>query len=256
MSINFAALVPHPPLAIKNKEVVNSTINSYKKLNEQIYQTKIETLIVFSPHGQNLDNAFSINQSAELNYDFSTFGDLTNYPTMSNDIELAYQIRESVETKMPLTLYNATKLDYGTGIPLLYLLNNLSNVKIIPINNSQLNYEKHIQFGEYIKEICFKSPKRIGFIASGDLAHKLSDDDQAQASGKEFDNLIIESLKNNNINQLINIKSEIIANTTTCSFRPLLILLGIIKNMNFKTEILSYESPVGIGYLTAQFLLV
>ncbi len=262
MSINFAALVPHPALAVptvdKDKSIlVNNTIDSLNKLGELLYQAKIETIIIISSHGQILENAFSINHSPKLSIDLSDFGDLTKYDPFNNNIGLAYQIREYVETKLPLSLYNDTKLDYGSSIPLFYLAANLPKVKIIPINIADLNYEKHVQLGEYIKEICFRSPERIAIIASADLSHKLNEDspDGFSHSGKEFDNLIIDSLKHKKLNQIINMSPELVKEAGTCSIRSLLILLGIIKNMNYDAETLSYEYPVGIGYLTVNFNL-
>ena len=262
MPINFAALVPHPPLAIptiaKDKaELVKSTVNSLEILAEDIYHAQLDTIIIISGHGQILDNAFSINHSPELNIDLTSFGDLTKYNPLKNNIGLSYQIREYVETKLPLNLYSEENLDYGSSIPLYYLTANLPKVKIIPINIASLNYEKHVQLGEYIKEICFRSTDKVGIIASADLSHRLTEDAQAGFSeqGKVFDNLIIDSLKNRKMNQIINIDPELVKEAGTCGLRSLLVLIGIIQNMNYEAEILSYEQPIGVGYLTVNFKL-
>jgi MEMO1 family protein len=262
MPINFAALVPHPPISIptigKDKnDLVKNTIESLTRLGELIYQSKIETLIIISGHGQVMDNAFSINHSPILETDLSNFGDLGKYPSYKNDIGLAYQIREYIETKLPLSLYSDNKLDYGSSIPLFHILSQHHNVKIIPVTTSELNYEKHVQLGEHIKEICFRSSERIGIIASADLSHRLSEDSPAGFSpqGKEFDSLVIDSLKDKKFNQLINISNDLVKEAGTCSLRPILILLGVIKNMNFETEVLSYENPLGVGHLTINFNL-
>lgn len=262
MPISFAALVPHPPLTIPTigKERINlvsSTINSFSKLNELIYLAKIDTIIIISSHGDILDNAFSINHSPKISVDLTSFGDLTKYDPYINNIGLSYQIREYIETRLPLTLFSDGNLDYGSGIPLLHLTANMPKVKIIPITISNLNYEKHIQLGEYIKEVCFRSSERVAVIASADLSHRLTDESPAGFSekGKEFDNIILESLKNNKINQLINISPDLVKEAGTCGVRSLLVLLGIIKNMNYEAEVLSYEYPLGVGYLTVNFKL-
>jgi len=180
MSINLTAFVPHPPLIITeiggdNITQVANTIRALEKLNELIYQLSIETLIVFANQNDLIDNAFGINHASSLTADFATFGDITKYSPYKNDIELSYQIREYLETRQSVVLYSDEKLHYSVGIPLFYLLKNLPNTKVIPINNSQLNYERHWQFGNQIKDCCINSNKRIGIIASGNLSHCLTE---------------------------------------------------------------------------------
>jgi aromatic ring-opening dioxygenase LigB subunit len=98
MSVNFAALVPHPPLAIPNlqhqeQNKVEQTIVALQELNQKITQANLDTLIVLTPHGQGEEQAFAINQSEELTPNLVNFGDLTKYPVLKNDVGLAYQIR-------------------------------------------------------------------------------------------------------------------------------------------------------------------
>jgi len=54
---------------------------------------------------------------------------------------------------------------------------------------------------------------------------------------------------------LINISPDLVKEAGTCGVRSLLVLLGVIKNMNYETEVLSYEYPLGVGYLTVNFKL-
>jgi len=38
-----------------------------------------------------------------------------------------------------------------------------------------------------------------------------------------------------------------------CGFRSILIILGILNQLDCKFDALSYEGPFGVGYLTANF---
>ncbi|MFH1667940.1 MAG: class III extradiol dioxygenase subunit B-like domain-containing protein [Candidatus Komeilibacteria bacterium] len=262
MSINLTAFVPHPPLIIPeiggdNIAQVANTIQALEKLNELIYQLKIETLIIFANQDDLFDNAFGINHASNLIADFTTFGDIAKYPPYKNDIELSYQIREYLETRQSVVLYSNEKLHYSIAIPLFYLLKNITTTKVIPINNSQLNYERHWQFGNQIKDCCINSNKRIGIIASGNLSHCLTVEAPGglSARGKEFDSFVLDSLKRKNISRLLDIDQQLITEAKPSGYRSLIMLLGVLKNTQFETEILSYEYPLGIGYLTANFKL-
>lgn len=262
MSINLAAYVPHPPITIpeigqESIATVRNTIKALEKINELIYHLRIETLIIFANQDKSISKAFGINHAPKLYPDFTGFGDITKREPFKNDIELSYQIREYLETKQSIVLYNDEKLHYSVGIPLYHLLKNLSDVKVVPINNSDLNYERHWQFGNQIKEYCINSNKRIAIIGSGNLSHCLTKDAPGGFTkrGKEFDNLIINHLKNNKVSRLLDIDQELVSEAKPSGFRSLIMLMGALKNTKFETEILAYEQPLGIGYLTANFKL-
>jgi aromatic ring-opening dioxygenase LigB subunit len=71
--------------------------------------------------------------------------------------------------------------------------------------------------------------------------------------GKKFDESVQNAIKQISISKLLLINEEITNNASECAYRPLLILFGITERMNIKPEILAYESPFGVGYLTVNF---
>lgn len=40
-----------------------------------------------------------------------------------------------------------------------------------------------------------------------------------------------------------------------CALRPIFIILGVLKNHNFTTEVLGYDTEFGVGYLSLDFNL-
>ncbi|MFW0837782.1 MAG: AmmeMemoRadiSam system protein B [Candidatus Komeilibacteria bacterium] len=262
MSLNLAAFLPHPPLAIPtiggdNIKAVAATIKAYQHIQEQIYQARLDTLIIISAHGHSLEQAFAINHAPQMHFDFSQFGDLNEYQIINNDMSLGYNLREYMETRIPVVLYNEEAIDYGAAVPLYYLLQNQPNIMVVPVHTSHLNYERHVQFGEMIKEITWRSNKRIGVIAAGDLSHTLTEEAPAgfNPAGKEFDKLIISLIKQKQLASLGNISSDLVNQAVTCGYRPFLTLLGITKNVAWQPDVLAYEAPVGVGYLSLQFIL-
>jgi AmmeMemoRadiSam system protein B len=112
-----------------------------------------------------------------------------------------------------------------------------------------------LQFGVELKESIFKSDRRIAVIASGDLSHRLSLTAPAGFSprAKEFDKKLIQLLKQKKADGVLTMDPELIEIAGECGLRSIIMLLGIVKNMKYEFEVLSYEAPFGVGYLVGQF---
>ena len=67
----FAGISPHPPLLIpeigkENLKFVNKTTGALKKLAEELYSTHPETIVIISPHGPMMADAFVFNLSPKF----------------------------------------------------------------------------------------------------------------------------------------------------------------------------------------------
>lgn len=262
MPIVFSAIVPHPPILIPTigKENINqlkATAGSYLKLEQDLYASQAETIIIISPHGHLQAEAFTINLNPEFKGDFKEFGDLTTKFSLEGDISLAHKIKEKLETKAPLQLISAPELDHGVSIPLYLLTRHLPEIKIIPLYYSGLDLAAHYNFGQMIKSKLLSSSSRLALIASGDLSHRLSKNAPAGYSpkGKKFDKKLIDSLLKKQTGEIIKFKPELIADAGECGLKSIIILLGILEGMKYEPQLLSYEAPFGVGYLTMNFKL-
>ncbi len=262
MSIVFSAIVPHPPILIPTigKENINklkATSNSYIKLEQDLYASQAETIVIISPHGHLQEEAFTINLSPEFTGDFKEFGDLTTKFNIDGDISLAHKIKEKLESKAPLQLISQTKLDYGISVPLYLLTRHLPKIKIIPLYYSGLSLSAHYNFGHILKSKLISTSTRLAVIASGDLSHKLSKNAPAGYSpkGKKFDKKLIDCLLKKQTEEIVKFKPELIEDAGECGLKSIVILLGIIEVLKYEPQLLSYESPFGVGYLTMNFRL-
>src|SRR5436305_1897833 len=68
---------------------------------------------------------------------------------------------------------SASTLDHGTAVPLYFLLNNGWRGKVVAMGYSFLSNADHIRFGACIREAVEQIGRRVAFIASGDLSHRL-----------------------------------------------------------------------------------
>lgn len=264
MALVFASITPHPPLLIpaigKNTiKKIQKTKEALEKLEEELYLSKPDIIITISPHGPHFSDAFSINMSPEFESDLRMFGDLTTKVKFIGETQMPYGIRaETYENKnCPAVIINEPRLDHGAIVPLFYLTKHLPNAKILPIGFSDLDYKSHLEFGSALKEQIMKSTKRIAVIASADLAHTLSSDAPAgfHKSGAIFDKKVQELISSHNTAGLLNLNPQLIKESSECGFRSILILAGILREINYRYESYSYETPFGVGYLTANFVI-
>ncbi len=258
----FSAITPHPPILIPNigKDEINKikkTKEAMERLEQDLYLSKPDTIIVISPHGSLFTDAFSVNAHTNFVSDFEQFGDLTIKLQWKGSEHLAAKLKEMVKDEnLPLQLISQEKLDHGTTIPLYYLTQHLPNTAILPIGYSALDNMSHLKFGEMIKELVMETDKRVAIIASGDLSHALTTDAPAgfHKSGQKFDNKIIELLETRNTAGIANLESKLVEESAECGYRSILTLLGILKNIKYDFKNYSYEGPFGVGYLVGNFV--
>jgi len=265
--LSFVAICPHPPIIIpgigkpEDLKSVKNTIRAMEKLSEKISEKNIDTVVIISPHGVIYPDRINIAYGGEFCGDFSSFGAPDVKFDFLSDNELAKEIIEESENNgIKTNQYTENNvLDHGVLVPMYYLSQNLSeNVKIVPINYSMLPKYSHFSFGEIVHNVINGSKfnsKNIALIASGDLSHRLFNSapvEQAEAR-KEFYKKIVNDLKDKKTLDILEYDDDWIETAGECGYRSILILLGALSKTNYKSEILSYEGPFGVGYLVANF---
>jgi aromatic ring-opening dioxygenase LigB subunit len=263
MSLVFAAITPHPPLLIPNigkdeLKKIDRTKKALEQLEQDLYLAKPDVVAIISPHGSLFPDAFSVNAHTHFISSFEQFGDFSTKLEWTGADNLAARIahRANLEN-LPLQLISEEHIDHGSSVPLFYLTQHFSNLRVLPIGYSALDVKVHLQFGEVLKDIFMETEKRVAVIASGDLSHGLTTDAPAGFSkvGKEFDQKLIEMLETRNTTGIMGMDSKLVEDAAECGFRSFLILLGILKNMNYNFKNYSYEGPFGVGYLVGNFVL-
>lgn len=258
--IVFAAIVPHPPYSVlgigtdEEKERIKATLGSFDDLRRGLEKANPDTLIIISPHGPMERYNFVVNSDPLLRGSFDNFGPRERYE-FKNDVELIEEITYACRVNEIFLHFHSAELDHGALVPLVHLLKNIKP-KLIHMSFSLMTYEKHYAYGEQISNVLKKTEKRIAIIASGDLSHSLTPESPSgyYPRAKFFDYRVIEYLASNDIGALMKIRKEAIMESRECGMRSFLIMLGMIHDQNYKFNLLSYEGPFGIGYLTARFI--
>lgn len=263
MSLVFSAITPHPPILIPNIgrerfERVKASENALKDLANDLYASKPDTVITISPHAPISEDTFLINACEKFECNFEEFGDFETSFSFKPDLELIANIKMGAQDEnIPLNLICESQLDHGNAVPLFYLMKNLKDVPLVPISFTFLDVKTHYELGELLYREIMRTNKRIAVIASGDLSHAITPEAPAGFSenGKEFDETIVEMLKNKDEDKILKMDQAFVEEAAECGYRSIVILLGILKGMNYKPKVLAYEHPFGVGYLTCNFSL-
>ncbi len=259
----FSAICPHPPIIIpgitgNRRPQAKKTVKAIESLASELKKFSPDTIIVISPHGPMRYDKFTINFENNFQGNFSDFGVNDGEYEYINDTPLAKDIYARVRSKhYPIEIIRETGLDYGAMIPLSYLTKDMERKpKIVPLTYTALDWDIHFKFGQEIGQVVSETETNIAFVASGDLSHRLSEDAPAGFSpyGIKFDKTLIELLEKNEAEKIRNLNPEFCDEAGECGLRSILIALGVIDHTRRHIfQQLSYESPLGVGYLVGQW---
>lgn len=259
MSLVFSCIAAHTPLLMPTIskdgiEIIGKTRDAMQQLEQALYLAQPETLLIFTPHGRGLPDMMTMNCSPEYVTNFEEFGDLVTKSKWRCDMLLTDRIREDFKQKhQPLTLDSQEELDYGSAVPLWYLTQHLPDIKIIPMLTSGLDNKAHYEFGRQLKDEIMSATRRVAVIASADLSHRVGENSPQGLSprGVAFDEKVQEVIASGNLVGLTDIDDAWAEEAAACGAKVLSLLAGIMDEVNHKTEVLSYEKPLGVGYLVA-----
>jgi len=263
-NLTFASFCPHPPIIVPSigkqadLKKVSKTIEAMDDLSRGFEKAEVDSVVIVSPHSPISSGRFGINISPTLVGHFYNFGDFDTELKFKNNLKLANLIRDECnENDIPLSEFDSRELDHGVLVPIYYLAQGKSDIKIVNISYSDLRLKEHYEFGELIHNAINNYQGKVGFVASGDLSHRLIPEAPAgyAPEGKKFDQRLTNLIKNNNEKEIMEIDPELREKAGECGYRSLIILLGVLSNLNWDSEILSYEGPFGVGYLVASFKL-
>jgi len=263
-------LMPHPPLIIPNvgkgeEKGIQSTIDACNKVGEEISQLKPETIVIITPHGTMFSDAIAISDEDNIKGDFSNFRDFETVIEGKIDREFNRELINICENEnIPaagidsylLRRFNKNfELDHGAMIPMYFVNKFYRDYKIVHITYSMLSDIELYRFGMAIRQAAINLNKKIVFISSGDLSHRLTEDGPYEYSpeGAKFDKQLLENLQKGDVVSVFNMDKCMVESAGECGLRSVYIMLGAMEGEEVNGEVLSYEGPFGVGYGVMSF---
>ena len=263
MSVLAAVAVPHPPLIIPQvgmgrEKQIQTTVDSYNKVMEFLSSLNPETVVIASPHMETYADYIHVASGPGCSGSFAQFGASDVRIEASYDEGFIEELCDEFNAKdlSAGKLGNKmSELDHATMIPMWFLNKYLTSYKVVRIGISGLDICDHYRVGRAVSDVASRLKRKVVFIGSGDLSHRLLDDGPYgfNENGPVFDRTIADSFKKADFNLLLSIPSNICDGAGECGFRPFVMMAGALDRKAIDGNLLSYEGPFGVGYAVASF---
>ena len=234
---------------------VVDSIDAMSELTKRLIDSGAESVILISPHAPLEVDSFVAYEGPQVSADFSRFNAPSTYFTTDIDEELLAAIKEAAASeRYEVTALHEHELDHGTAVPLYFLLRNGWQGKVVTLGYSFLSNDDHLRFGSCIRKAVDRVGRRVAFIASGDLSHRLKPQAPAgyNPDAHAFDDEVVDALRSNEPQRIVDIDFNLRRLAGECGFRSMLVAIGASSELPLSCEVLSYEAPFGVGYLVAQ----
>lgn len=260
-SLVFSGIAPHPPIMVpevgrESIADVGDSIAAMAELTKRVINSGAETVILISPHAPLEADSFVAYEGPDVNADFANFSAPQIFFTAPVDEELLSEIKKAAASKnYQVTALREENLDHGTAVPLYFLQRNGFHGKVVTLGYSFLSNDDHLRFGACIRNAVEEVGRRVAFIASGDLSHRLKPRAPAgyNPEAHVFDDQVVEALRSNLPQRIVEIDYGVRKLAGECGYRSMLVAIGACADLPLSCEVLSYEAPFGVGYLVAQF---
>jgi len=263
MSLVGAFIVPHPPLIVPEigkgeEKKVSNTINSFREVAKRIAELKPDTIILTSPHSILYSDYFHISPGKSAKGNFGGFGAKKVAFQVEYDEDFVEALEASAEREGLEAGTLGEKdaaLDHGTMVPLYFINEVLQDYKLVRIGLSGLSLPDHYHLGKCITKTAEKLNRRIVFVASGDLSHKLKEDGPYGFSeeGVRFDKEVTEAMRQGDFLRFLEFSPDFCESAAECGLKSFVIMAGALSGKAVTSELLSYEGTFGVGYAVCEF---
>ncbi len=258
MSVAAAYMVPHPPMILPevgrgSEAQIRATQAAYMRVAEEIAELKPETIIISSPHAVMYADYFHISPGKGAEGSFAQFRAPQVHFTEAYDEELVQAVaRKAKESGVPAGILGQREktLDHGTMVPLYFIRKKYHHFKLVRIGLSGLSLEEHYRLGQLIRDAVEETGRRVVYIASGDLSHKLQPYGPYgfAAEGPEYDARIMDVCSRAAFGELFDFDGTFCERAAECGHRSFVMMAGALDGMAVEAEQLSHEDVTGVGY--------
>ena len=282
-----------PEVGKGDERGIQATIDAYRRASEFVLSLNPDTIIISSPHSIMYRDYFHISPGSAAVGNFGQFRAPQVKISAVYDTELRDEICKAADSKgFPAGDLGERdpSLDHATMIPLYFLQQaerqtplgavsakertgsesgiaedafqssgataGTSPFRILRIGLSGLPLSMHYELGQIVEKAAEKLGRRIVWIASGDLSHKLKSDGPYGFSkdGPVYDERIMKVMGSGAFEQLFDFDEAFLESAAECGHRSFVEMAGAFDGLAVKPQMLSHEGPFGVGYGVCTFL--
>jgi len=263
--LNFIGITPFSPAIIPEINqsdflLTKKTVNGMEKISAELFKFNPDTIIFISPKGPLRYDKFTINIEKNLQGSFQKFGinNSENYSYQGN-YSLAKAILKNLRNQnFPIEAIQENEIDYGTLVPLSFFNKKLKKrPQIINITFTSLSWDTHYQLGKILKNFLNEVEENIALIVSGDLSQRISDKSPEKYSpyGVKFDQTLIKLLRKSENDRILKLNPDFCQEAGELGLKSIIIALGSLTGTRNKFDQISYEAPLGSGYLIGRWII-
>ncbi len=262
------AMVPHPPILLKEigrgeEEKAKRTLKGMEEIAKRIRAKEPDLIVCVSPHGPFFSDGFCVLDERWVHGDFSMFG--AGQVRMNK--EIAQEINRKLEEELaregiPALFLNREiaaeygiepALDHGSMVPLSFVDQVVEGYRILHITISGLSRMEHYRLGMVLAKVIEQANLQTVILASGDLSHALKEEGPYayHPSGPVFDQELREAVRAGDVFSIVTMEEQLVEEAAQCGLPSFLVGLGAFDGYHIHAEVLSYEGPFGVGYMTA-----
>jgi aromatic ring-opening dioxygenase LigB subunit len=141
-------------------------------------------------------------------------------------------------------------LDHGVMIPLYFIQKKYRDFRLVRIGISGLSYSDHYRLGQMIRETAGRLSRRIFFVGSGDLSHKLREEGPYGfiKEGPEYDERIMDVMGRGAFGELFDFDPNFCEKASECGHRAFIMMAGALDRTKLEIRKLSHQDTFGVGY--------
>ena len=268
MSVIAAFAVPHPPLIVPavghgREHEVQATLDAYEEVGRRIAELAPDVIVLTSPHAEAYLDWFHIAPGERARGDLARFGAPRGAYEIAYDQEFVRDLSERCQgdgVAAGTEGERTPELDHGTVVPLHFIREAYRAAgrelpPFVRIGLSGLSPLEHYRLGQEIAATADALHRRMVFVASGDLSHKMTAAGPYgfAEEGPEFDDRICDIFQTGDFMGLLTFDAGMCERAAECGLRSFQIMAGSLDRTPVTAELLSHEGVTGVGYGIAAF---
>jgi AmmeMemoRadiSam system protein A len=251
-----AVLMPHapilvPPVGGARGESAALSCRAMRDVAKRVVALKPDAIVLVSPHSPRKAGAFGMWSDDVLEGSFDQFGAPAARVKLPNDRRLVGAIvAEAAVRNVETWSIRHQPLDHGALVPLWFLAEaGWSGPTVI----ASLNYPGEgglTSFGEAIAAAAKSLHRRIAFIASGDMSHRLTKGAPCgfHPDAHRFDETLMRLVRAGDYRGLASLNLELRELAAEDAVDSTVIAAATVNWSNAGHQVLNYEGPFGVGY--------